>query len=94
MHSEATTQLVEPVSERLGARLLGLLQIVSARKEPRDKTLDDVKRLALLSPHLLKDLDFRYDPYSSNPITAVWRKDDICVRAQRAERHVVVAREF
>lgn len=93
MHSEATTQLTEPVSERRGARILGLLPIRSNKKVPRDRALKDVKRLVLLSPHLLKDLGFRYDAPSSNPITAVWRKDDIIVRVQRAERHVVVARE-
>lgn len=93
MQSEATTQLMQPVSERLSARILGILQVVFLRKEPRDRALDDFKRLALLSPHLLKDLDFRYDPHSSNPITAVWRKDDIVVRVQRAGRHVVVVRE-
>lgn len=92
MHSEATTQLIEPVSVRLGARILGLLPILFFRKKPPDRDLEDAKRLALISPHLLKDLGFRYDPQSSHPITAVWRKDDIVVRVQRAERHVVVLR--
>jgi hypothetical protein len=93
MHSAATTQLIEPVSERIGARILGLLPILFFRRESRDRALEDAKRLALLSPHLLKDLGFKYDPHSSNPITAVWRKDDVVVRVQRAERHVIVLRE-
>ena len=93
MYSGATTQLVEPVSERLGFRILGHLPFLSFRKKPRDRTLDDVNRVAQLSPHLLKDLGFRYDPHSSNPMTAVWRKDDIVIWVQRTERHVVVQRE-
>lgn len=93
MHSEAKISLVKPVLERLGFRILGLLPILSSRKESQDRALEDVKRIALISPHLLKDMGFRYDPHSSNPMTSVWRKDDIVIWAQRTERHVVVQRK-
>ncbi|MGR3513878.1 MAG: hypothetical protein ACU0GG_14045 [Paracoccaceae bacterium] len=93
MHSEATTQQMVPVSERLGACVLGLLSILSFRKEPHDKVLEDVKRIALLSPHLLKDIGFRYEPQTSNPITAMCQKDDIIIWIQCTQRHVIVQRE-
>ena len=48
-----------------------------------DHLFDELERLALLSPHLLRDIGFRRDAAASAPDTKVWR---------RGELQVVVAR--
>lgn len=56
--------------------LLRIRKFVSWSK-PRpsdDHLLDELERLALLSPHLLGDLGFTRDGLASAPDTQVWRR--------------------
>ncbi len=42
-------------------------------------SLDDLERLALLSPHLLADLGFEEDREASGPGWRIWRKGNLSV---------------
>lgn len=45
----------------------------------RDTTLEDLERLARLSPHLLVDLGFLIDKSESTTSAVCWRLDDMLV---------------
>lgn len=49
------------------------------RRSSDDHLLDELERLALLSPHLLVDLGFRRDASASASGTTVWRRGQLRV---------------
>lgn len=58
-------------------------------RKPRpsgDHVLDELERLALLSPHLLADLGFSRDAAASNPHTTVWRRGRLRVAVATSTR--------
>lgn len=93
MNLDSTNQPLDAIWRRFGARTFGNLKKFRLRPGRHDQALESIKRLALVSPHLLADLGFTHDPHNSNPTMAVWHKGDIVVQIQRTERHVVVLRE-
>lgn len=56
---------------------------VQQAQEPSDRMLEDLARLAELSPHLLSDIGFAPDPGSSSPAREVWRKEGLCIAVVR-----------
>jgi len=45
--------------------------------------LEELARLAQLSPHLLRDIGFTPGPGSSTPAREVWRKEQLCIAVVR-----------
>lgn len=63
---------------------------IISRRRPRsssDRLLEELERLALLSPHLLSDIGFRRDA-ASGPDTKVWRSGELQVVVARSARTV------
>ncbi|MDU8912330.1 hypothetical protein [Aestuariicoccus sp. MJ-SS9] len=68
--------------------------IPRAPKRPkRDTVLDDLERLAMLSPHLLADLGFSVDEFESTATAVCWRREDMAVFIATADGHAFAMRD-
>jgi uncharacterized protein YjiS (DUF1127 family) len=61
------------------------------KRSSSDRQLEELERLALLSPHLLSDIGFRSDAASA-PDTKVWRRGEFQVVVARSARTVVASK--
>lgn len=69
---------------------------IVSRHKPRsssDHLLEELERLALLSPHLLSDIGFRHDTAASAPGLKVWRRGELQVVVTRSARTVIASTE-
>ncbi|MGI3168495.1 hypothetical protein ACRARG_05050 [Pseudooceanicola sp. C21-150M6] len=63
------------------------------QRSPGDRLLEDLERMALLSPHLLNDIGFSRDA-AAVPDTTVWRKGELKVVVERSKRTVFASTDF
>lgn len=63
-----------------------------ASREP-DTVLQNLERLAMLSPHLLADLGFSIDERESTATAVCWRRDDMFVFVAVGESRSYAMRE-
>lgn len=63
------------------------------QRSPGDRLLDELERMALLSPHLLNDIGFSRDGAAA-PDTKVWRNGELKVVVERSTRTVFASTDF
>ena len=91
--------LSENVPHNLPSRRASLFNLVRKctpfappSREP-DTVLENLERLAMLSPHLLADLGFSIDECESTATAICWRRDDMLVFVAVAESRSFAMRE-